>query len=123
VATALMKRPEQRFRSGAEMLGALERILESSAVDDIEPAPAREPLPPQPPTDDSLALLAKQLLPIVPANQVQSILMPNNTERHVLPLPWWTQGLTFLRKLVDHVRKPATKPIESKQDTRTRDNA
>jgi tetratricopeptide (TPR) repeat protein len=86
VAKALAKKRDARFQSAGDMIAALDPVLQ--AIDD---AAAAAPRPePQPAQDNSLLLLAKDLMPQAAAygQAVNEPLVPLNVDRQVPQLPW-----------------------------------
>jgi len=98
VATALAKKPDERFRSADEMTVALDAAMKSSA-EAVQPAPTARAA--QPAVDDSLALLAQGLVPV--AERHSELVIPLNTSRQVRELPWPTRALKLARRLLGRI--------------------
>jgi hypothetical protein len=104
VARALAKKPDDRFRSAVDMIVALDAAVKAM------PAAAMPERPTQPQVDESLALLAKDLMAVTPRNSDPVI--PMNTSRQVRELPWHTRMVELGGRLVGRARRLGQKVVE-----------
>jgi hypothetical protein len=88
VARALVKQPAQRFRSAADMLVALDAAALAEQEAEAAAAEASVADEPQPPPDDSLLLLARDLMPARADAAADAPMIPLNVDRTVPALPW-----------------------------------
>jgi serine/threonine protein kinase len=100
IARALEKRPDERFQTAAEMLTAIDSAIDSivaveASVAMISPAPrSNDPKP-----DDSLLLLARDLMPRGSTPSMAEPLIPQNVARVVPELPWWMRAGKVVRRV------------------------
>ena len=73
VSEALQKKPDDRFRSATEMIGALDAAVHSL---DVAAAEASAALPPPPPTDNSFMMLAEDYRPPPPVKVTMPEVQP-----------------------------------------------
>jgi serine/threonine protein kinase len=97
VAMALAREPEARFQSARDMIAVLDHALQSIEELGSPVAPRRRP------ANDSLLVLAKQLMP-ASAPEPSAAVVPVNVDRHVPELSLWTRLVLWLRRLFRRLR-------------------
>jgi serine/threonine-protein kinase len=110
IERALAKRPAQRYRSASEMLAALDDA--ATSVDEADAAArAAASEPAQPPVDDSLLLLARDLMPAQRDPMADAPAIPINVDRTVPALPLSARIARGARRVTDPVLAIARKVI------------
>lgn len=97
VATALEKKRDARYQSANDMIAAIDRALD--AVEEAMVLARQAAEGGQTPQDESLMLLAKELLPATAASANEP-LVPNNLTRHVPTLSWPTRAGLAVRRAI-----------------------
>jgi serine/threonine-protein kinase len=99
VAMALERKRDARFQSARDMIAVLDHAVQSIA-ELASPAPdaARRRKP-----NDSLLLLAKDLMAPSASEASTDVAIPVNVGRHVPELPWPTRAIRWLRKAGDRL--------------------
>ena len=109
VAMALAKKPEARLQSAGEMLPLLDNAVHS--IEEVAPPEPEVASPRRRPANDSLAQLAKGLMPKTSVEPL-AIAVPVNVDRHVPELPLPTRVWIWLRKAVARLRPLVDKLAE-----------
>ena len=116
VAKALAKKRDARFQNAGDMIEALDNALQ--AIDEVAPPEPEPESPRRRKPNDSLLLLAKDLMPAAQATN-DAPLVPVNIDRKVPELPWHTRVLAQLRKALGRVRAELGK-LDDKLGVRAR---
>lgn len=111
IAKGLAKKREARFTSARDMseaLAAAVNVLDEATAEVKEASTSnRKP-------NDSLLLLAQDLMPKTPDTNVSQPLVPtDNTGRVVRALPWWMRAVKFVRRIFDKLRSAVLRPKRS----------
>ena len=100
VAKALAKKTSARYQRAQEMIEALDQA--ASTIQEPTPEPVLDAA--GEPHDDSLLLLAKDLMPAAKKAHAESLIVPVNVERRVPELPWQTRAQSKVRRVLEPVR-------------------
>ncbi len=109
VAMALAKTPEARLQSVTDMIAMLDHTCQ--AIEELAPRQPEPPAPRHRKPNDSLLILANDLVPSQPT--VPTAVIPLNVGRQVPELPWRTRALAWSRRPLDGFHALAAHSVEA----------